>query len=209
MSDGEVLKGLGGLVLAFDEEGVAKGIQDAFKKGLSAQDILNELSTGMEMIGKKFENGEFFLPELVWSAEIMKSALSVLKPRMVDAGATKGKKVILASPKGDIHDIGKNIVGGLLEGNGFDVHDLGIDVAPEEIAKKAEEMNADVVGLSALISTGVSSMAETIILLNEKNLTAKVIIGGAATTPEAAKIIGANAYAKDAWEGLEIIKGWI
>jgi 5-methyltetrahydrofolate--homocysteine methyltransferase len=209
MPDGEVLKGLRKLLLDFDEEGVEKGIQDAFKEGFSAQQILNELSRGMEMVGEKFEKGDFYLPELVLSAEIMKSALNILRPRMVSGGATIGKKIVLASPKGDVHDIGKNIVGGLLEGNGFDVHDLGIDVAPEEIVKKAEEVNADVIGLSALISGGVSSMAETIILLNEKKVRPKVIIGGAAATPEAAKTIGADAYAKDAWQGVEIIKGWI
>jgi methylmalonyl-CoA mutase cobalamin-binding domain/chain len=209
MAEQEALKGLRELVLAFDEEGVGKGIQDAFKEGFSAQEILNELSMGMEAIGEKFQNGEFFLPELVWSAEIMKSALGILQPRMTKADGVRGKTVVLASPRGDIHDIGKNIVGGLLTANGFEVHDLGIDVAPEEIAKKADEVNADIVGLSALISGAVSSMAETIILLNEKKSRAKVIIGGAATTPEAAKTIGADAYAKDAWEGFEIIKGWI
>lgn len=209
MSDGEVLKGLRKLVLTFDEEGVKVGIEGAFKEGFSAQEILSELSKGMEDVGEKFEKGEFFLPELVCSAEMMKSALAILQPRMVKAGAATGKKIILASPKGDIHDIGKNIVGGLLQGNGLDVRDLGIDVDPEEIVKKAEEMNADVIGLSALISHGVSSMAETIILLKEKELTAKVIIGGAATTPEVAQIIGADAYAKDAWEGVETIKRWI
>jgi 5-methyltetrahydrofolate--homocysteine methyltransferase len=209
MSDEELLNGLRKLVLTFDEKGVEKGIQDAFEKGLSAQEILNELSRGMEAVGKKFEAGEFFLPELVWSAEIMKSALKILQTHMVNSGAAIGRKIILASPRGDIHDIGKNIVGSLLESNGFEVHDLGVDVAPEEIVRKAEEVNADVIGLSALLSHAVSSMAETIILLNEKTIKAKVIIGGAAATPQAAATIGADAYASDAWEGVKIIRGWI
>jgi 5-methyltetrahydrofolate--homocysteine methyltransferase len=115
----------------------------------------------------------------------------------------------LATPRGDIHDIGKNILGGLLEGNGFEIHDLGIDVPPEEIANKAREVNAEVIALSALVSSGVSSMAEAIILLKERDIPAKVIIGGAACSIEAAKAVGADGYGKDAWQGLQTIEEWV
>ena len=208
MSNKQVLEVLPNLVSAMDEEGVEKATQEALGRGCSPQDILNALAKGMDAVGQKFECGEYFLPELVLSAEIMKSALNLLRPHMAKMAATAGKRVILATPKGDIHDIGKNILGGLLQGNGFEVHDLGIDVAPEEIIKKTQEIKADVVGLSALVSSGVSSMAETVILLKEKNIRVKVIIGGAACTPQAAKTTGADAYGKDAWEGLEIIRQW-
>jgi 5-methyltetrahydrofolate--homocysteine methyltransferase len=208
MSNKQVLEVLPDLVSAMDEEGVVKATQDALSRGCSPQEILNALAKGMEAVGQKFECGEYFLPELVLSAEIMKSALNLLRPRMAKMGGMVGKRVVLATPKGDIHDIGKNILGGLLQGNGFEVHDLGIDVSPEEIVKKTQEINAEAIGLSALVSSGVSSMAETIILLKERNLRAKVIIGGAACTLQAARTTGADAYGKDAWEGLEIIREW-
>lgn len=204
----QVLEVLPNLVLAIDQEGVEKATQEALGRGYSPQVILNALAEGMEAVGQKFECGEYFLPELVYCAEIMKSALKLLRPHMPKMTATTGKKVILATPKGDVHDIGKNILGGLLEGSGFEVHDLGIDVPSEEIIKKIQEIKADVVGLSALVSSGVSSMAETVILLKEKNIRAKVIIGGAACTPQTARTTGADAYGKDAWEGIEIIRQW-
>ena len=210
MANKQVFSQLQEMVLALNQQGVKKATQDALDQGFSAQEIiLNGLAKGMKAVGERFECGEFFLPELVLSAETMKAALNILRPYMVKAGTMPGHKIVLATPRGDIHDIGKNILGGLLEGNGFEVYDLGVDVPPEEIVKKAKEVKADVIGLSALVSTGVSSMAETIIILKEKDIPAKVIIGGAACTPEAAKIVGADGYGKDAWQGLQIIEQWV
>lgn len=208
MSNKQRLEKLPNLVLTMDQDGVEKTVREALGQGYSPQDILNALAKGMEGVGQKFACGEYFLPELVLGAEIMKSALSLLRPHMPKMTAMAGKRVILATSKGDIHDIGKNILRELLQGNGYEVYDLGIDVSPEEIIRKTQETKADVVGLSALVSSGVSSMAETVLLLKEKNIRVKVIIGGAACTPQAAEATGADAYGKDAWEGLEIIRQW-
>jgi 5-methyltetrahydrofolate--homocysteine methyltransferase len=210
MANNQVFSQLQEMVLALNQQGVKKATLDALDQGFSAQDIiLNGLAKGMKAVGERFECGEFFLPELVQSAEIMKAVLNILHPHMLKAGTMPGHKIVLATPRGDIHDIGKNILGGLLEGNGFEVCDLGVDVPPEEIVRKTQETKAEVIGLSALVSSGVSSMAETIITFKEKNIRAKVIIGGAACTPEAARTIRADGYGKDAWQGLQIIEQWV
>jgi len=210
MPNKQVLNRIEELVLNLDEEGVKEATQDALRQGFSPQDIISEgLWEGMRQVGDKFEKGEYFLPELVVSAEAMKSALRTLYPQMRKIGIKPAGRIVLATPEGDIHDIGKNIVGALLEGNGFEVHDLGVDVPPERILERAKEVEADVIGMSALVSSGVSKMVETILLLKERNIPAKVIIGGAASTPEAAKTTGADGYGKDAWEGIQIIDQWV
>ena len=204
---GLLLSELEGLVLKLDEQEIKKKIIEALDKGISpAEIILEGLSKGMQAVGEKFERGDYFLPELVLSGEAMKVALEILSPHMTKEDTEPAGKVVLATPRGDIHDIGKNIVGGLLQGNGFEVYDMGVDVSPMEVVNKAQEVDALAIGLSALVSTGVSSMAETVILLKERESTIKVVIGGAAATQQAADSIQAEAYAKNAWEGVKIFE---
>lgn len=209
MQNKELFKEIVEQILKLDEEGVKKKIRDALEKGFSpAEIILEGLSKGMQKIGEKFEVGEYWLPELVKSGNVMKAGLEILKPHMVQKDSKLAGRVVLATPRGDLHNIGKNIVSGLLEGNGFAIYDMGVDVPAMDIVNKAQEVNASTIGLSALISTAVSSMAETIILLKERKIPIRVIIGGAATSQHAADTIEADAYAKDAWEGVKIIQEW-
>ena len=170
-----------------------------------ALDIINEeLIPALNNVGEGFEKGTVFLPQLLMSAESAKSAFAVLKERMDQSGEVQEKKgkVILATVKGDIHDIGKNIVKVLLENYSFDVIDLGKDVPPEAIVEKAVEENVTLVGLSALMTTTVVSMEETIKLLREKKPDCKVMVGGAVLNQDYADMIGADFYGKDAMQSV-------
>ena len=164
-------------------------------------DIINEeLIPALNRVGDGFENGTVFLPQLLMSAEAAKSAFAVLKEKMDKSGEAQEKKgtIVIATVKGDIHDIGKNIVKVLLENYGYQVLDLGKDVAPEVIVDTAIREHVVLVGLSALMTTTVVSMEQTIRLLREKKPDAKVVVGGAVLTQEYADSIGADCYARDA-----------
>ena len=197
----------------------AKGdlpLQECIRKGLKEQtaaataallkttaplDVINqELIPALDVVGKGFEKGTVFLPQLLMSAEAAKAAFDVIKQQMADSGVVQEKKgkIILATVKGDIHDIGKNIVKVLLENYSYDVIDLGRDVPPETIVETALAQQVKLVGLSALMTTTVPSMEETIRQLNAADPTIKVMVGGAVLTQEYADTIHADAYCKDA-----------
>ena len=168
-------------------------------------EIINEqMIPALDEVGKGFEKGTVFLPQLLMSADAAKIAFAVLKDEMEKKGGTsqKKEKVILATVKGDIHDIGKNIVKVLLENYGFDVIDLGKDVAPELIVETAVKEQVQLVGLSALMTTTVVSMEDTIKLLREKKPDCKVMVGGAVLNQEYADMIGADFYGKDAMQSV-------
>ena len=207
MANGELLDRLQQLVLKLDQAGVEGTTREALAAGLSPQDIISKgLAPGMELVGQGYEEGELFVPELMLSARATLAALDLLRPHMVGQGVGPPGKVVLGTVQGDNHDIGKNIVGIVLEGDGFEVHDLGGDVPPQEFVDKAREVGADVVGLSALISLAVSKMAETVALLKQSGIPAKVIVGGAAVTPDTAEAIGADDYGRNAWEALRRVR---
>lgn len=163
--------------------------------------VQNEIIPALDEVGKGFEEKRVFLPQLLMSAEAAKAAFEKIKQK-IPAGASDKCKIVIATVKGDIHDIGKNIVKLLLENYGFVVFDLGKDVAPEAIVEKTAEVHAEIVGLSALMTTTVPSMEETVKLLHEKTPWAKVLVGGAVLTQEYADAIGADKYAKDAMESV-------
>ena len=168
-------------------------------------DIINQfLIPALDEVGKGFENGTVFLPQLLMSAEAAKKAFSVLKENMTQSAemVSEKKKIILATVKGDIHEIGKNIVKVLLENYGFEVIDLGKDVPPELIVEKVLEEDVRLVGLSALMTTTVVSMEETIKLLNEKVPDCKVMVVGAVLNQEYADMIHADFYGKDAMQSV-------
>ena len=169
--------------------------------GMDPLEIVNtELIPALDIVGKGFEKGTIFLPQLLMSAEAAKAAFEVVKEAMSGrAGASRGR-VILATVKGDIHDIGKNIVKVLLENYGYEVLDLGKDVAPETIVETAEKEDIALIGLSALMTTTVVSMEETIRLLRERKPDTRVVVGGAVMTKEYADAIGADCYAKEAMD---------
>jgi methanogenic corrinoid protein MtbC1 len=207
MAEAELFDRLQQLVLKLDQEGLAETTREALAAGLSAQDIISKgLAPGMEAVGRGYEEGELFVPELMMSARAMLAALDLVRPHLARQGLGPPGKVVLGTVQGDIHQIGKNIVSVVLEGDGFEVHDLGEDVPPQAFVDKAQEVGADVVGISALISLAVSKMAETVALLKQGGIPAKVIVGGAAVTRETAENIGADAHGRDAWEALRRVR---
>lgn len=197
---GQVDMGLGDCIRRGLKEGAHEAAQVLLEKREALDIINNEMIPALDYVGKGFEKGTVFLPQLLMSAEAAKAAFEVIKDRMAGSGESQKKKgtIILATVKGDIHDIGKNIVKVLLENYSYEVLDLGKDVPPERIVKEAVEHKVPLVGLSALMTTTVPSMEETIVQLRDKAPWVKVMVGGAVLTEEYARTIGADQYCKDA-----------
>jgi methanogenic corrinoid protein MtbC1 len=194
-------------ILRLDRAAVEQTTREAVDAGVAAQEIISQgLAPAMEAVGRRYEEGEFFVPELLLSAKAMRAALDIVRPQLAAAGGRSPGTIVLGTVQGDVHEIGKNIVGAVLEGDGFEVHDLGEDVSPQSFLAKARETDADVVGMSALISLAVSKMAETVALLRDGGFAGGVIAGGAAVTRQTAEAIGADAHAADAWEGLRRVR---
>ncbi len=203
----EIFSQLKNSIVNLDQDEAERLTNLAISEKVPAQEIISKgLIEGIKVIGDGFEKHEYFLPELMHSGEIMKSAFHILEPYMKASGIKSEGKVVLGTVQGDIHDIGKNIVGALLEGNGFEVHDIGVDVSTETFLEKISEINPDVVALSALLSGTVSGMFDTVTTLKERGVQAKIIVGGAAVSQEVADSMKADAYGKDAWAGIKTIK---
>ncbi len=183
-----------------DAASVENGVKAALAEGTDAGAILNEaLIAAMDEVGRRFEEGDFFVPEMLVSAKAMQAGLNLLKPHLA---ATDGKakgKVAIGTVKGDLHDIGKNLVAMMLEGAGFEIIDLGVDASPEAFVG-AVQGGANLIGMSALLTTTMSSMGATIEALKAAGVrdNVKVMVGGAPVTEEFAKSIGADAFAPDA-----------
>jgi 5-methyltetrahydrofolate--homocysteine methyltransferase len=173
----------------------------AVDAGQNAQDILDQgLVEAMNVVGDKFSKGAIFVPQMLRSAKIMQECVEALKPHFQENAMTTKGNIVLGSVKGDLHDIGKNIVGMMLEGAGFSIIDLGVDVAPEVFVDKIKESKADILGMSALLSSTMPSMTQTIKVLIDSGQRdhVKVIIGGAPVTRKFAEDIGADSFAPDA-----------
>lgn len=178
-------------------------------KTMSGMEIVNKyIIPSLDIMGQKYESGEVFLPQLLQSAETVKKAFGVIKEKMLTSTGNKisNGKIVLATVKGDIHDIGKNIVKILLENYGFEIIDLGKDVHENDVVKAVKEGNIKLIGLSALMTTTVKSMEETIKALKENNLNCTVMVGGAVLNEEYAKMIGADYYAKNATQSIKIAR---
>ena len=186
-------------VIAGDEEETARLVRQHLDEGKEAADILdNGLIAAMDIVGAQFSAGDLFIPEMLVSAEAMQEGLALLKPLLV-AGASGGKgTVVMGAVKGDLHDIGKNLVVLMLEGAGFTVVDLGTDVAPEDFVAAAKEHEAAVIGMSALLVTTMPHMKTTVDQLRAAGLATKAIVGGAPLTQGYADEIAADGYASDA-----------
>ena len=179
----------------------AEATRELLQGGRAGLEIINdELVPALDRVGQGFEKGTVFLPQLMMSAEAAKAAFEVIKATLQDTTQQAKGRVILATVKGDIHDIGKNIVKVMLENYGYEVLDLGKDVPPERIVQVARDEHIRLIGLSALMTTTVVSMEATIRLLREQGVPAKVVVGGAVLTQEYADAIGADCYARDAME---------
>jgi len=194
-------------VIDGDASQVQTGVKEALAQGVAAEVILNQALIGaMNEVGRRFEEGEFFVPEMLVAARAMQAGLALLKPQLVESGVKAAGKVAIGTVKGDLHDIGKNLVAMMLEGAGFEVRDLGVDVTPETFIKAAQD-GADVIGMSALLTTTMNNMQSTLQALQAAGLReqVKVIIGGAPVTGEFAHKIGADAYAPDASSAVRIV----
>ena len=183
-------------------------VQQALDEGIEAKVILEEgLMSGMTILGEKFQNNEVFVPEVLVAARAMNMGVNILKPALTAGGGAEVKgKVAIGTIKGDLHDIGKNLVAMMMSNYGFDVHDLGKDVDKTTIIDAALEYNAQIICLSALMTTTMQYMKEVVELANEKCPDAKVIIGGAATTQSYADEIGAAGYSEDAVGAVALVK---
>ena len=176
-------------------------VQKAVDEGQDVSEILNEgLLAGMNVVGKKFKANEFYVPEVLIAARAMKQGMSILRPILAEKGIKGTGTVVIGTVRGDLHDIGKNLVGMMLEGAGFDVVDAGVDVSPEKYIEIAKEKEAKIVGLSALLTTTMPAMKEVIKAIGASDLKGKVkvMIGGAPITESYAEEIGADGYASDA-----------
>ena len=184
-----------------DEQRPLQLVNDALTEGTSASDILdNGLIAGMDIVGEKMENGDMFIPEVLMAARAMGKGVEILKPLLGDEGsATKGN-VIIGTVKGDLHDIGKNLVAMMAESAGLTVHNLGVDISPEEFVRQIKEKNASILCLSALLTTTMPMMKQTIDAVVESGLRdqVKIMVGGAPVTQAFANDIGADAFAPDA-----------
>ncbi|MCC6955927.1 MAG: corrinoid protein [Anaerolineales bacterium] len=187
---------------------VQAGVKAALAEGVEADVILKQaLIAAMEEVGKRFEEGDFFVPEMLIAARAMQGGLGLLKPHLVDSGVKAAGKVAIGTVKGDLHDIGKNLVGMMLEGAGFEVLDLGTDVDSQKFVKAVQE-GANVVGMSALLTTTMSNMQTTIQALQTAGLrdNVKVVVGGAPVTDAYAKQVGADAFAPDASSAVRVVR---
>ena len=186
-------------VIAGEVDEVKDLVKKAVDEGQEAKKIMREgLIAGISIVGNKYESGEFFLPEMVIAATAMKEGLKVLSPLLKEGDIESAGTVVLGTAQGDIHDIGKSIVGTMLEGAGFMVTDVGVDVGPEKFVAVAKEKNADIIGISALLTTTMVKIEDVIKAAKEAGLKAKVMCGGASVTQEFADKIGADGYAPDA-----------
>ena len=203
----ELLKLINQGVQDGDRESTIKNVNKAVAAGLNADEILkNGLIPAMSEVGRLFEEGEYFVPEMLVAARAMKGGLEILKPLLVEEDVKPIGKVVIGTAKGDLHDIGKNLVAMMMEGAGFEVFDLGTDVPPDEFVEQAKNIGADIVAISALLTTTMTNMAEVVKLITEAGLReqVKILIGGAPITEEFTRKIGADGYAQDASQAAKL-----
>ena len=183
--------------------------EKALAGGEKPQDVLtNGLVAGMSVVGKKFKNNEFYVPEVLIAARAMKNAMEVLRPKLVETGVEPVARVAIGTVRGDLHDIGKNLVGMMMEGAGFEILDLGVDVKPEQFVQTVKDKNAGLICLSALLTTTMPAMKETLQALQDAGMRGNVcvMIGGAPVTQNYADEIGADGYAPDAASAVDKAK---
>ena len=205
----EILQQISESLQKGEHEQVAELTQQAIDAGLSAAQILNDgLMAGMDVVGKRFGAHEIFLPELLIAARAMNAGIDLLKPLFLGGEMPTQGKVVIGTVKGDLHDIGKNLVGIMLKGAGFEVIDLGKDVAAEVFIETAEREQAKIIGMSALLTTTMPEMKRVIDLLKEQGLDNKIktIVGGAPISEETSRELGADAYGYDAAIAVERVK---
>jgi corrinoid protein of di/trimethylamine methyltransferase len=194
-------------VLAFDEATVTAKTRAELEVGTDINSILNDgLISAMDEVGERFSAGELFVPEMLMAAQAMKAGLQILKPHLAEGISQSKGTVVIGTVKGDLHDIGKNLVSMMMEGAGFDVVDLGVDVDSETFVKTAADRNANVIALSALLTTTMPAMERTVKAVKEAGMCTRTIIGGAPVTQAFADQIGADGYSADAPGAVKLVK---
>lgn len=200
------------LLFSGDAEGLADEVGGLVKKGMPPDKILNEgLIAGMSAIGERFKCNEIFIPEVLISADAMQAGMKVLEPSLVEAGIKPVGKVVIGTIKGDLHDIGKNLVGMMLKGAGFEIEDCGIDVPPQKFVEALKKTNATILAMSSLLTTSMPAMRLTIEELKKNNMrdSIKVMVGGAPVTKGFSDEIGADEYGSDAAEAVDIARSFL
>jgi 5-methyltetrahydrofolate--homocysteine methyltransferase len=195
------LQGIAEAVIRGDRDAVGSMTQAAVDEGVSAEQIINEgLIAGMGVVGTKFKANEFYVPEVLIAARAMHAGMAIIKPLLAESGVQPRGTIAIGTVKGDLHDIGKNLVAMMMEGGGFEVIDLEVDVAPEKFVEAVKDKGAQIVALSALLTTTMPSMKDTIEALKEAGVRdqVKIMIGGAPVTQNYADEIGADGYSPDA-----------
>jgi 5-methyltetrahydrofolate--homocysteine methyltransferase len=208
----EILSSLSTAVIQGNKDDMVDLTQQALDAGLEAQDILNNgVMPGMNHVGVEFRAGRMFVPEVLRSARAMQFSMDILKPLLAETGVEMSGKVLLGTVKGDLHDIGKNLVGMMCEGAGFEVEDLGKDVEPEAFVEAVKKFEPDVLGMSALLTTTMRTMEHTMKALEEAGVRekVKVMVGGAPVTQAFADQIGADGYASNAAAAAELAKKFV
>jgi len=194
------------------EEEALRIVEEKLDSGEDPFKILEDVRRGMEVVGNRFANNQYFIADLLYAGEILRSVTEKIKPKLVTTKEIKKLgKVVIGSVAGDIHDIGKNIVVFMLEANGFEVYDLGVDIPPEKFVEKIKETGASIVGLSGFLTLAFESMKKTVEAIEKAGLRGKVkiMIGGGQITEEIRKYTGADAYGKDAIEAVALAKKWV
>jgi dimethylamine corrinoid protein len=205
-----ILSKLEKIILSGEPDAFGTGVEEAINSGITPEEVLDVVSSAMDIAGEMWDRLEIFLPEVVKIGETVKAGLVVLKPHLEAQGGTGGAVgvVVLGTVEGDVHDIGRNVVGTMLVTNGFDVIDLGHDVPAETFIEKAEEVEADIIGLSALMSTSMPFQEDVLEILREDDLKSKykVMVGGGPVTVEWTKEIGADGYGRTALDAVKAAK---
>lgn len=200
------LQGLADALIRGKQDEVKAKVQEAVDEGVAPGTILDDgLIAGMSVIGARFKANEVYVPEVLIAARAMRAGMAILEPLLVEAGAKPAGKIVLGTVKGDLHDIGKNLVGMLLQGGGYEVIDVGTDVSAEAFVEKARETGAEMIGMSALLTTTMPYMKEVVDAVKAAGLNGvKTMIGGAPVTQGFADEIGADGYAADAASAVEV-----
>ena len=195
-----------------EEKEVLRIVEERLSAGENPLKILDDSRHALEIVGKRFEAGEYFIPELVYSGEILREITEMVKPKLTEAAQVKRLgKFVIGTVAGDIHDIGKNIVAFMLDVNGFEVYDLGVDIPAQEFVEKIKETGAEIVGLSGFLTLAFDSMKETVGAITAAGLRdkVKIMIGGGQINDEVRKYAGADAYRPDAMAAVSLAKEWV
>jgi 5-methyltetrahydrofolate--homocysteine methyltransferase len=204
------LKALADAIIKGDQNTAVEITKAALGEGTAAKSVLEDgLIAGMDVVGERFKKNEVYIPEVLIAARAMKSSMEILEPELVKAGVKPVGKFVIGTAQGDLHDIGKNLVGMMLKGAGFEVIDLGVDIPPDKFVEQAKGSDTQLIGISALLTTTMPAMEKTINALKEAGVSVKVIIGGAPVTQGYADKIGADGYAADAASAVDVAKSLV